>query len=117
MWLTCTASVGAIPPVSCSCCSQLALTGEYTQMAAFVGFLLSKRVRVVNEDGEAIGANKAIQLRRSLVDADPLIVNALVAGAGGVAEEDITVTYNHEGSRPPDIVWCVVHLDGVVLAG
>eukprot|EP01046_Picozoa_sp_COSAG06_P113584 COSAG06_NODE_60336_length_271_cov_0.604651_2_plen_34_part_01 len=34
-----------------------------------------------------------------------MIVNAPAAGTSGVAAEDITVTYNHEGSRPPDIVW------------
>jgi hypothetical protein len=33
----------------------VALTGGYVQMAAFIAFLLSKKVSVVNEDGEPIG--------------------------------------------------------------
>eukprot|EP01043_Picozoa_sp_COSAG02_P018647 COSAG02_NODE_876_length_16272_cov_138.802510_2_plen_114_part_00 len=35
----------------------VALTGGYVQMAAFIAFLLSKKVSVVNEDGEPIGEN------------------------------------------------------------
>lgn len=49
-----------------------------------------------------------IQLRQTFLRrGDALIVAAPAAGSGGVAEEDITVTYRHEGSRAPDIMWCV----------
>lgn len=49
-------------------------------MAGFVEFLISKRIGVVDEEGEPVGV-------------------------GGIAEEDIVVTYSHVGTRPPDIVW------------
>lgn len=76
------------------------------QLVAFVEFLLSKRVGVVDDDGKRIGPNcNPAQTALSQVG-DALIVNVPDAGVGGVAEEDTTVIYHHEGSRAPDIVWC-----------
>ena len=85
------------------------------QMTAFVEFLLLKKVGVVDEDGEPTGANCSDALsgvaRQCLTTCVRVRTWVFVgAGVGGVAEEDISVTYSHEGSRSPDIVWCVRHI-------